>query len=213
MEEHIIDMSIIKDKLEAIGEEIKEELFITMLLGSLPESYNSLINALESRPETDLTISLVRGKLIDEYHRKTSNSAATNKIQDKVLKTWDSGKYTKSGQNFVECKKKGHIKKDCRKYKAWKEKSEKANKATADKNKDICFNTNNKDKSRKSWYIDSGATNHLTNDREFFDETFTNIEGKVTVENKEESKTIGIGSGKIKYYNGNTEKIITLTSS
>lgn len=74
IEEHIINMSIIKERLGAIGENIKEELFIAMLLGSLPDSYNSMINALESRPEKDLTISLVKGKLIDEYRRRTSNS-------------------------------------------------------------------------------------------------------------------------------------------
>lgn len=65
MEEHIINMSIVKDKLEAIGENIKEELFIAMILGSLPDSYNSLMNALESRPEEDLTLSLVKGKLMN----------------------------------------------------------------------------------------------------------------------------------------------------
>jgi len=95
MEEHIINMSIIKDKLEAIGENIKEELFIAMILGSLPDSYNSLINALESRPEEDLTLSLVKGKLIDEYRRRISNFGEMNEIQDKVLKMRDSGKYTK----------------------------------------------------------------------------------------------------------------------
>lgn len=35
VEEHIINMLIIKDKLEVIGANIKEELFIAMLLGNL----------------------------------------------------------------------------------------------------------------------------------------------------------------------------------
>jgi len=123
MEEHIINMLIIKDKLEAIGENIKEELFIAMILGSLPDSYNSLMNALESRPEEDLTLSLVKGKLIDEYRRRISNSAEANEVQDKVLKTRDSGKYTKPRHDLAECffcKKKGHMKKDCKKYKGKK---------------------------------------------------------------------------------------------
>lgn len=93
IEEHIINMSIIKERSDAIGENIKEELFIAMLLGSLPDSYNNMINALESRPEKDLTISLVKGKLIDEYRRRTSNSVMMNEVQDKVLKTRESGKH------------------------------------------------------------------------------------------------------------------------
>jgi len=73
MEEHIQKLTVINDKLKAAGEDIKENLFIAMLLCSLPESYNSLINGLESRPETDLNISLVKSKLIDEY--RTHNLA------------------------------------------------------------------------------------------------------------------------------------------
>lgn len=208
-------MSILKDKLEAIGEDIKEELFIAMLLGSLPDSYNSLINALESRPEKDLTISLVKGKLIDEYRRRMSNSAVTNETQDKALKTRERGQHTKSRQDAVECffcKKKGHMKKECRKYKAWKEKSEKANKATADKD-NLCFNTDNKGYFRELWYIDSGATSHMTNNREFFNEIFTNIEDKIIVANGKEANVKGIGSGKVICYNGNIKKTITLKNA
>lgn len=44
------------------------------------------------------------------------------------------------------------MKKDCRKYKAWKEKGEKASKATEDKDnrKDLCLNINDKEHSRDS---------------------------------------------------------------
>lgn len=37
------------------------------------------------------------------------------------------------------------MKKECRNYKAWKEKSEMANRATADKD-NLCFNIDNEDK-------------------------------------------------------------------
>lgn len=133
----------------------------------------------------------------------------------KVLKTRESGKHIKSGQNLTECflsKKKGHMKKDCRKYKAWKEKGEKASKATTneDNHKDLCFNINDNEDSKESWYIDSGATSHMTNNREFFDETFKDIEDKVVVANGKEANVSGIGSGKIICCNGNTKRTITL---
>lgn len=83
----IINMSIIKNKLKVIEETIKEELFTAMLFGSLPESYNSLINTFDSRPEKDLTLSLVKGKLINKYHKRTRNFSMTNEAQDKALKT------------------------------------------------------------------------------------------------------------------------------
>jgi len=50
----------------------------------------------------------------------------------------------------------------------------------------------------------------MTNSREFFDKTFTSVEDKVTVANGKEAKVMGIGSGRIKYYNENTIKTITL---
>lgn len=44
-----------------------------MLLSSLPESYNSFITALKSRPECDLTLEYVKGKLYDEWKRRVEN--------------------------------------------------------------------------------------------------------------------------------------------
>lgn len=49
MEEHVATMQELVDKLTAIGEEIKDHLVVAMLLSSLPESYSSLLTALESR--------------------------------------------------------------------------------------------------------------------------------------------------------------------
>jgi len=69
MEEHIQKMTIINDKLKA-AEDIKENLFIAMLLYYRSRRIitvdNSRINGLENRPETDLNISLVKDKLIDD---------------------------------------------------------------------------------------------------------------------------------------------------
>lgn len=70
MEEHVMTMQDLIDKLTTLGEEIKEHLFVAMLLSSLPESYGTLITALESRPEEELTLNFVTGKLIDEYRRR-----------------------------------------------------------------------------------------------------------------------------------------------
>lgn len=41
MEEHVATMQELVDKLTALGEEIKDPLFVAMLLSSLPESYST----------------------------------------------------------------------------------------------------------------------------------------------------------------------------
>lgn len=50
----------------------------------MPDNYDSLIAALESSPKSDLTIELVKEKLILEYKRKPENGDVQ---EHQVLKT------------------------------------------------------------------------------------------------------------------------------
>lgn len=70
MEDHINNMLDLVNKLAALGEQLMDHLIVAMMLSSLPDSYNTLISALESRAEEDLTLDLVKGKLIDDYKRR-----------------------------------------------------------------------------------------------------------------------------------------------
>lgn len=49
MSDHLNEVSALTNRLTAMGEELKEHLVEAMLFSSLPESYGSLITALESR--------------------------------------------------------------------------------------------------------------------------------------------------------------------
>lgn len=70
METHINRTLNMVDELAALGEVLKEKLIIAMLLTSLPESYSTLVIALETRAEDELTLQLIKGKLIDEDRRR-----------------------------------------------------------------------------------------------------------------------------------------------
>ena len=114
MEEHINLMIELRVQLLAIGKNLDEDIYIALILNSLPESYNNLISGLESRPETNITLS--KAKLIDEYRRRGN----IPKSHETVLKTQNSGS-GKANKMTIEChfcKKKGHMKKQCYKYKA-----------------------------------------------------------------------------------------------
>ena len=80
-EEHIIIMSDYFEKLAALSQELPNNLMAAMLLGSLPESYETL-TALESRFEGDFTLNLVKGKLIGEYKRRKEAKDARDKIMN-----------------------------------------------------------------------------------------------------------------------------------
>jgi hypothetical protein len=84
MEQHVTKMQDLVYKLTALGEEIKNHLFVAMLLSSLPETYSTLITALESRPDTELTLGFVKGKLIDEYKRRKGVPNSEEKFRRRV---------------------------------------------------------------------------------------------------------------------------------
>lgn len=73
-EKHITTMKNLFDQLVSQGDNISDIFIVTLILGSLPKSYDPLITAFESRPENELTIDLVTGRIIHEYRRRGNNS-------------------------------------------------------------------------------------------------------------------------------------------
>lgn len=86
MSDHLVEASELVHRLARLGEGLKEDLVVALLLSSLPESYNPLVTALEGRPEEDLTLDYVKGKLLDEWRRRSA-SKKEEKVQEQVMKT------------------------------------------------------------------------------------------------------------------------------
>ncbi|KXJ78035.1 hypothetical protein RP20_CCG005822 [Aedes albopictus] len=88
-----------------------------MILRSLPDSYSSLVTALESRPDADLTLQLVKSKLLDEYERRKDRSGGSS--SDKAMKAGVKTSSTAvSEKTCFFCKKKGHLRRNCRLFQA-----------------------------------------------------------------------------------------------
>jgi hypothetical protein len=179
------------DQLSSLGETLAEHLTVALYLSSLPDSYGTLITALETRPEADLTQELVKNKLVEEYKRRTETATTASGSQEqqalKATTTVKDGRRTaaaatSSGTHITcfFCKKPNHMKKECRKYIEWKKRNP-DHKAKAvsqyavasnddsdtDQGPDMCFRACTTEM-RHSWYIDSGATSHMYGDRDFF---------------------------------------------
>lgn len=77
MTEHVNTMMDLVNQLETLGEKLADHLVVALLLCSLPDSYNTLITALESRDEKDLTLEMVKGKLINEYTRNNESETTS----------------------------------------------------------------------------------------------------------------------------------------
>lgn len=191
MEEHVNNMLDLVNQLEVLGEKLGDHLVVALLLCSLPDDYNTLITALESRDEKDLTLEMVKGKLVNEYKRNIeseANSFSSSAPNDKESAMKVGKTYFKGLCNF--CKKKGHIQRDCYSFKRSqnnrkvdskndsKLEPEKAKKTLVASNeyesetevKYKCFMMVKPKKPKSDWYIDSGTTSHMNNDLKFFRE-------------------------------------------
>ena len=62
------------ERLRGIGEDIPDFHVAALLLSGLPESYENLVTALDARPDDELTLEYVKGKLVDEFKRRSESN-------------------------------------------------------------------------------------------------------------------------------------------
>ena len=222
MESHIAQMEDLIDQLSSLGETLAEHLTVALFLSSLPDSYGTLITALETRPEEDLTQELVKNKLVEEYKRRIETDVTvTPTHEQQALKTTAAkdGRKPATGTQITcfFCKKPNHMKKECRKYIEWKKKnpdhkakvvSHYATAANDDSDPDMCF-TAGTTEINNAWHIDSGATSHMCSDRNFFEKLNDQQKGQIVLADGQKLLTAGIGDGFLQNMkdDGTTQKI------
>jgi nitrate reductase NapAB chaperone NapD len=90
MQEYIRSTLELVERLCGIGEDIKDFHVAALLLSGLPDNYETLVTALDAQPDDELTLEYVKGKLIDEYKRKTEGASSAG--SESALKTYDKVK-------------------------------------------------------------------------------------------------------------------------
>lgn len=122
MEEHINKMTNLVEQLASLGEELADNMVVAMILRSLPDSYDALIAALETRPEEDLTVAYIVGKLTDEFKRRMEQKLFTQKYSESessILKISSGRRQFQRDCNF--CGKPGHLRANCFAFKKYVE--------------------------------------------------------------------------------------------
>ena len=209
MQQHIINVVSLIDRLNAMGENIAGNMSVAFLLSSLPESYDTVVMSLETRKEEDLTFEIVKTRLLEEYERRkekcnTKSNEAAFKCPS-TSKNFRSKKFGNIGNSSkircFHCHKEGHVRSACPELKQNVNK-QKINKLTEnDEVEEVLFMTDKG--SPYSWYVDSAATSHITSNYNFFLNIDANVKTKVFLANGQVVQSLGKGSGYLYCDNGN----------
>ena len=207
LQEHLKLLIEIFDELAVIGEPMKEEDRVICLLASLPDKFSTLVTALEASDKVPLWDNVVErllhqdSKIMELDKDSTEKSLLTNKKN--FNKSSDKKLYNKKITCF-ECGKLGHIRANCYKFIA------KNRNKSKDKNFDNVVNYVEDDSeilyassfsvepnsihSKNMWIVDSGCTQHMSNNRNLFS-SYTSSNGNSRVQVGDGSPLNVLGKG------------------
>lgn len=180
--EHLKRMKEMADKLAAIGSPIAEEDQVVTLLGSLPDSFSTLVTALEAQVD-DVGMGFVQQALLNEELKRSDGKVTHGKAEDTTAlvamqKTQSESNFRKQRRCFI-CNSPQHLKRQCpHRYVEPQGSQHRANAVNEEANKSTTEETewlftananavsDNNNNSSNEWLIDSGASSHMTNQKE-----------------------------------------------
>lgn len=195
MYEYVIQITDTSNKLNGIGFVVNDEWLGSILLAGLTENFKPMIMNIESSGVT-LSADTIKTKLLDTaYENNQQNESAF------MSKNKNEHKFEKFKRNFkcFKCGRKGHTAKYC-KFKNNEVKSEGSNKEIKSALCTYVLNASsfNKNINENEWYIDSGASKHMTPFKHLllnFQET--NVTNIVTA-NSEKVPVLGMGKMEVR---------------
>ena len=160
---HLKEMKMLADKLASIGSPVSEEDQVVTLLGSLPPSYATIVTALEARGD-DMALDFVQESLIHHEQKHNLAPTTTGSPQDTAL----FGQRRKGPPVCWYCNEAGHVQRFCPKKKGKSSHGATVadEEALDDRKGEAAFIT--PARTGGAWIVDSGASSHMTPNREYF---------------------------------------------
>lgn len=173
---HFSKLDEIVQQLNDLGEEISNSMIMTKILLTLPSNYSHFHSAWESTRAEERTIENLRTRLMVEESRMSIQEGDSNSMDALIAKKSKSMKSRKQPGKCFSCGEGSHWRRDCPKRK--KERESKGDGSALVCVEEVVAKCDD-------WYLDSGATWHMTCKKNWL----SNYETLTT------TKTIRIGNG------------------
>lgn len=205
--EHFLAFDTKIRELKSMGAKMEEVDIVVHLLLTLPTSYDNLVTAMETMKKDDLTLEFVKTRLMDEFNKRNGRDSSQNKFESGAMNAKGGFKLICFGCGAV-----GHKKSQCRgnrfknkKFNYSNRNTVSANKASIERSSTMCAIVKNFASSSENatvhaanitkensvltqikFVLDSGATQHMVNDKRYFDHLENINELEISVAKKNE---------------------------
>ena len=229
LQEHLRKMMNIFDEMAVVGNPVEDEDKVICLLSSLPGKFSTLVTALEASDTVPSWDSVVERLLHHESKRSLGHSNNDDNAMVVNRPNNHYNKFPKNNSGCFECGRQGHIRKNCYKFIAKQKKksgdgtkpgASKVNVVENSRKDDVILYANNYAAFSRNidknctWILDSGATQHMCNDKNFFS-NFEEIEGTSLVEIGDGTPLVAQGRGDVilhMYLPNDSSRNVTLTN-
>lgn len=208
MATHISEMESLAQQMKNLNVAIDDSTIITRILMTLPHEYKHFASAWDSTPATERTIMNLTSRLVIEESRLNTAGAVSQAGEALIAKKFSSFKKQKPKQkqqkgNCFKCGSSKHWKKDCDGSGLSKGDNNRSGKAEKQNEKAFLSEVSGSTNKEETWYIDSGATDHMSKQRSWFrDYVKLSTPKGITLGNGDSIHAIGRGNIDILSYDG-----------
>ncbi|UYV76594.1 hypothetical protein LAZ67_14001355 [Cordylochernes scorpioides] len=178
MSKHISKIEGLIKQLCELGEKVSEAAFMAKVLGSLPSKYAHFLTAWDSVTQTEQTKENLIARLLQEEIRLDQKDQQDDATAFKATANYN----WKKNKTCNYCNRPGHFWAECRNR--LRDQKQKNNNSLQPENRDMNRSRKHEDSGRSAficenevlssikdvWYLDSGASEHMTNRIDWFSE-------------------------------------------